>query len=540
MSELSYTLLRGHVLDRLRELPADSVQCCVTSPPYYGLRAYPIEPQVWGGDPLCDHSWDEQTYRLERHGDSGSNHGLPDASSGAHEATRIGPQQSATCTRCGAWRGHLGSESSIGAFIAHLVEVFREVKRVLRPDGTLWINVGDSYHAGTSASRIAHHDPEKNHNYWNNTAIDRRVTAPECKPKDMLLVPFRLAIALQEDGWYVRSDICWAKPNPMPGSQTDRPTSAHEYIFLLSKQPNYYYDHVAIRVGAVSIRSHHGKDVNPKAQSPAAGAHANPSWTAAVNGTVQARNLRDVWSIAPAPGDGWDYCRHCQTLMDGAERQAIDKTKLTGDDGKQTTVKACPGCGATDGWVNHFAAFPLELPRTCLKAGTSAFGACGSCGAPYERVVERVGRTTADVAKEQGNSGYSHGQDGTGRRGQSLDFMGHHGDLPPRQEEHLGWAPTCRCAESGQHPDKYLDIVSGYAPDSIRPCTVVDIFAGSGSSGIAALELGLHPILIELSDEYAEVCEARLARAADRAANPLKPAHLPPQVRASQLDLFAD
>ena len=146
----------------------------------------------------------------------------------------------------------IGLEPTPELYVEHIVEVFREVRRVLRDDGTLWLNLGDSYASGTGGDRrIA--DPTSQH--WSQTSIENRARArpptPGLKPKDLVGMPWKVAFALQTDGWYLRSDIIWSKPNPMPESVTDRPTRSHEFIFLLTKNPKYYYDADAIKEPAL-------------------------------------------------------------------------------------------------------------------------------------------------------------------------------------------------------------------------------------------------------------------------------------------------
>jgi DNA modification methylase len=183
---MTVRILEGDCRDLLRALPDESVHCIVTSPPYFGLRDYGVD-------------------------------------------------------------GQMGLEANPDEFIAGMVSVFRECRRVLRDDGTLWLNMGDTYNAGTSAKRKA---PKTGVDVggWNDAEIDggARVNFPGCKPKDLCGVPWMLAFALRADGWFLRQDIIWSKPNPMPESVTDRCTKAHEYLFLLSKSARYYFDADAI------------------------------------------------------------------------------------------------------------------------------------------------------------------------------------------------------------------------------------------------------------------------------------------------------
>ncbi len=226
---MRYDIHCGNAIDVLRTLPNASVHCCVTSPPYYGLRDYGTG--AWdGGDAECDH--------LIAYNDIDPKRGRALASSHQVRRTRT------SCHKCGAVRvdEQIGLEESIDEYIARLVSIFAEVRRVLRDDGTLWINIGDSYNAQSVNTG--------QHGYKDGRTNRSQRHAVSCKalaPKQLLLVPQRLAIALQDDGWFVRQDVIWHKTNPMPESVKDRCTKAHEYIFLLSKKPTYYYDTDAIR-----------------------------------------------------------------------------------------------------------------------------------------------------------------------------------------------------------------------------------------------------------------------------------------------------
>jgi DNA modification methylase len=189
----------------------ESVNCCVTSPPYWGLRDYGISPTVW---PVVDYS----------------------------------PMPGLPILHIPEWNGCLGLEPTIEMFVGHIVLIFREVRRVLRKDGTLWLNLGDTYATGTKAKRQQSKNPGVGANRPEAQNSVCRIGTPDgLKTKDLIGIPWRVAFALQADGWYLRSDIIWAKPNPMPESVTDRPTKSHEYIFLFSKSSRYYYDNEAIK-----------------------------------------------------------------------------------------------------------------------------------------------------------------------------------------------------------------------------------------------------------------------------------------------------
>ena len=243
----SGTLHQGEVLDILRTLPDESVNCCVTSPPYWGLRDYGTAEWV-GGDAECNH-------RIDRFG----NRKITDTTiidqskqkSLSGEYVSDGEQ----CPKCGAVRKdqQLGLERTPEEYVSNMVQLFREVRRVLKNDGVLWLNLGDSYASnGCYLHSWMEKHPEKKHLHTENAEKYKDTPAfrggeYRIKAKDLVGIPWRVAFALQADGWYLRQDIIWHKPNPMPESVTDRCTKAHEYVFLMSKSARYYYDNEAIR-----------------------------------------------------------------------------------------------------------------------------------------------------------------------------------------------------------------------------------------------------------------------------------------------------
>jgi DNA modification methylase len=263
---LNMQLYNGDCLTELRKLPAESVQCCVTSPPYFGLRDYGTA--TWeggeGGDVGCDHTDAEALAERLRQKKSmiACGERIDGSTRTREHDEQIGKniQYRNTCKKCGATRidDQLGLEQTPDEYVAKMVEVFREVRRVLRDDGTCWVNLGDVFaHASSGGGGAV------------DVRTDGRTTTPgdkvrgrmagvntlgNLKPKDLVGIPWMVAFALRADGWWLRQDIIWAKPNPMPESVTDRCTKSHEYIFLLAKNQNYYYDADAIKEDAVSDR----------------------------------------------------------------------------------------------------------------------------------------------------------------------------------------------------------------------------------------------------------------------------------------------
>lgn len=285
-------------------------------------------------------------------------------------------------------------------------------ERVLKPQAILWVNLGDCYNAATNAPRR----PSANRvGYWQAAGSmgDRRVRATGLKPKDLVGIPWRVALALQADGWYLRSDVIWAKPNPIPEGVRDRPVRSHEYLFLLSKQPRYFYDVEAVRESAA------GEDrvVDPALR------------TALRRGRPQ----RSVWTL-PA-----------QRYHDA-----------------------------------HFATFPERLVEPCILAGTSAAGCCPRCGRPWQR----------HICTRHANPGNraSNGPRSLERRHESPGFRRRLVRLVEGEALH----PDCRCG---------LDPI---------PATVIDPFAGSGTTLAVARRLGRRSIGIELSREYISLMRRRL------------------------------
>lgn len=241
-------ILIGDNRQTLQSLPDQSIQTVVTSPPYWGLRDYGTKSWT-GGDESCEHVKDSS--KTKKFGNEEFNKNRP-----SREATKVkGYYYEGTCGLCGAEQEdmQIGLEQTPDEFIEQLCLVFDEIWRVLKNDGTIWVNLGDSY----AAMRDSKSSPDSLRD-GDGTAVPQaanrnpaNLKAAGLKHKDLVGIPWRFAFAMQARGWYLRSDIIWHKPNPMPESVTDRPTKSHEYIFLMTKSPRYYYDHEAIKEDAI-------------------------------------------------------------------------------------------------------------------------------------------------------------------------------------------------------------------------------------------------------------------------------------------------
>ena len=392
-------VIQGDVREVLKTLDDESVQCVVTSPPYWGLRDYGTA--TWeGGDEGCEHTINDGTYDPKK----GKVAERPDRSS-----------DKSCCIRCGAKRidAQLGLEPTPEEYVANMVSVFQEVKRVLRKDGTVWLNLGDSYarQGGDSSKTGRHWDGRKDNP---STGHNRYANKIGLKNKDLVGIPWRVAFALQADGWYLRSDIIWNKPNPMPESVTDRPTKSHEYIFLLTKSAKYYYDYGAITEKATTStkerdlyqRTGYKKiDKYGDAETEAMyrqGMHRDrgknliatrpdlPSQKEFVDFIRSKTNAKELseksgiklstvehWFRYDESGFSFPNVEDWMIIKDFVKDEDMDE-RLTNVMFHYDSVKETGTRNKRSVWKittkpykeAHFATFPEELPETCIKAGT--------------------------------------------------------------------------------------------------------------------------------------------------------------------------
>ena len=400
-------IVAGDVLDCLRALPDGVAQCCVSSPPYWGLRCYGTEAVIWDGDPDCSHDWEDRRYYQEGGGGAASS-SEAFSKPGEANAERIKKarwREDSLCRCCGAWRGSLGLEPTPELYVQHIVQIFREVRRILRDDGTLWLNLGDGYCCQPSAMQ----NPRSfRRDRLPRGDMDKRALG--LKLKDLCGIPWRVAFALQSDGWWLRSDIIWSKKNAMPESVRDRPTRSHEYIFLMTKAAKYFYDADAVREGSEqpgrTRRDYVGGASWDGRQQHSKGGEFTGAPT---------RNLRSVWKIA---------------------------------------TQGFPGA--------HFAVMPEALVARCILAGTSAKGACRDCGAPHARQTETPARAPGvdtDGKWNQADSQSMGHRMARNMAGARVDGGDHDNPFPQRQT--VGWALTCSCPPAEAVPCLVLDPFMG-------------------------------------------------------------------------------
>jgi len=397
-------IFRGHVIDVLRSLPERIVQCVVTSPPYWRQRVYEGQQDVvWRGEEDCKHEW-VQISDFEKE-----------------------------CPRCGGFSSPYGLESQLDClawarneppcgrcYICHTREIFSHVRRVLKPDGVVWLNIGDTYAGSGSGGK----DFISRKGWGYCQRYNRR--GNQLKPKDLCLVPYRLVLALQADGWFVRSDVVWAKRvfvekeendigAGMPENVNDRPIGAHEFVFLLTIRKDYFYDWL----GYAPISKYvDGKGIG---------------WESDVR-----KRMCDVWLIRPA---------------------------------------SFPG--------HHFAVMPPKLAEICIKLATSEAGECPHCGKNWKRKIEIIGKAPASAwSPKSGRKVHLRAESYSSSIRTKMVTV-YTGEV---------FEPQCKCQNNKPIPN-----------------IVLDPFAGSGTTLVVAKQLGRDYIGIEISSEYVELAQKRLA-----------------------------
>ena len=383
----------------LLPLADKSVHMIATSPPYFGLRSY---------------------------------------DTGANKAAELGAEPLHDCL---AWAR--GDDPCGACYVCNLREWAAEMWRVLRDDGCMFLNLGDSYASSGKAGPIGDKSTWHGGGAYDVISLGRAPTAPGLKPKDLVGIPWRVALALQADGWYLRSDIIWAKPNPMPESVKDRPTKSHEYVFVLTKSARYFWDAEGVRENWADSRMGNSGTYKTSWDAPEI-ANARRSFIGGAfneDGAISGRNIRTVWTIATQPYSG-----------------------------------------------AHFATWPAALVETMVKAGTSERGVCPECGKPWERVVERT--TLASIAAGAENPRPKHkARQEMGLRSNKSGLFGSnsHNSSTPQSPIVVttGWRPTC-----------------AHADLSPIPAIVLDPFCGSGTTLLVARQLGRVGLGFDLSETY--------------------------------------
>lgn len=608
----------GNNIRVMRSLPAGSIQCVVTSPPYFGLRDYGTGQwvggdskckhrpkisakslaastlgggkkttahqqealggrvcphcgaihmnEIWGGDRKCQHVW-------------GGTRSVADGNAPSRKTTlgggkdKIRSQSTETttgafCLKCNAWQGELGNEPTPEFYIEHLVWVFRAVKRVLRDDGTLWLNIGDCF-ARDPGKGISGDGKNARHlKGRENTRQTTRNIPAGVKQKDLLGIPWMLAFALRDDGWYLRSEVIWSKVNGLPESCTDRPTKMHEQIFLLTKQPNYTFYQDAVREPCVSKPGGavFGK-ISATDAAHAAGSQARRQTKEDRERYItQGRNLRSVWEIptesqcSSTSTVSWNRVEKDElaSLLGGArDGAACDIRRITckgcllhGGSIAPVPTEQCGGCGDVSCGCHNQRNGACRVSK--LKAGSvetppnkgGPVGVRCKGGAPgreefsancHSRKNRKTGRVRLRLkCGSASEETFSH----IGGKQQVSSGFETHGNICDRKTSPDGmdarlWGQTVFCTvDKSSLPiskkcccvyyHRVEEITSHFAPFPqalVQRCllastkkgdTVLDPFGGSGTVSMVAERMGRNSVYIDLNEKYMELAKVRV------------------------------
>jgi len=469
-------IIHGDALSVLKKSPANFVDMVMTSPPYWGLRNYGASAcRIWDGNPECRHEWVESKvyYSKPHHGIGSKTMAIPSVTM---DALKSKTPQSMFCRKCGAWYGQLGLEPSPDMYVNHLMQIFREIKRVLKPTGSFYLNMGDTY-AGSNCG--SHDRTNKSKNFTNRKQyrVKYEKAAPQAHTKiprkSLSMIPERVALAMIEDGWILRNKIIWHKPNPMPSSVKDRLTNTWEYLFHFVKNQKYYYDLDAIR---------------------------EPHKTASIERTKR------KWDGHREPGTSWqgmdiskmchpkgknpgDFVKHDIAVGRIGNFSYTDPlhTKAYNPDGKnpgdvfEITTKPFPEA--------HFAVYPEELCVKPIKSSCPEW-VCKKCGKPKRKVVITGGYEDAFNIRVR-----------DAQRGKMK-----HNDRKASQQEIANYNEREYTSKV-----KVRVIAEGCNCNAgFEPGIVLDPFCGAGTTCVVAKKLGRRFIGIEINEKYCEMARERL------------------------------
>ena len=455
-------VLQGSALEVLKALPDNIIDLCITSPPYWSQRFYPGSQTIFDGDPNCTHEWDYYTVPSNCWGTPGPGvYGVK----GEYNKAWIKEHHQAFCKKCNAFWGQLGEEPTPMLYIKHLVDIFNEVKRVLKPSGIFFLNIGDKYCGSMSAYGIK----EIHSTGFQSTSMDIHPSGHFQPPsmscvgkekwlvtKQLMLIPHRLAIAMMDEGWICRNDLIWSKIGFMPHPVQDRFVSAHEYVFMFVKSNRYFFDLDKVREKSIwADRDKRSKFY--RVPHLTGKSLEGPSGFKGVGYNPLGRNPGDVWEI------------------------------------KTSNFKG-----------SHFAVFPEELVERCIKAGCPR-EVCSRCGKPKKQVFKIITRKWEDLPEDEQE--FIRRRYGTDREGKYSGTSNKDTETNDpssikrriinsmlKKKEFQGWVPQCKCK----------DVVWSKG-------LVLDPFAGSGTTLLVTKKLGLDYIGIEISDKYVQMIDKRLS-----------------------------
>lgn len=491
-------IYEGHTLSVLKSFLDELFDMSMSSPPYWGLRDYGIPIQIWDETGGCIHEFElSKPNIVKSHNGEGAttlNKGFKDTKQEVINKSTKKPHEMGFCSKCGAWKGSLGLEPNFELFIKHLCDIYDEVKRVLKPYGTVWVNLGDSYGSGKGETGSK--------NCVIRGGLDNKSPVKGFQ-KSLLMVPQRFAIEMINRGWILRNVIIWHKNNCMPSSASDRFTVDFEYVFFFSKRKQYYFEQQFTKLKAVNrIKAsnnldmrkdnHIKKAISNKAQK----AYYEKMKQKLANGEVLTKNMRTVWNLESSELRKKKYYFEQQFDAISESESTVNRRKYAmtqpdanfKNDGNQLGVP--PSKKFTGHYVSqknkrtvwnintqatpeaHFATFPIALCETPILAGCPLY-VCESCGKPREKVFEK------SISKRTAENGMGNGELASGLR---------FGD---GKVENKGYT-KCSCNAL------------------FKPGIVLDPFMGSGTTAMAALKHGRNYVGIDLNPEYIKIAEKRI------------------------------
>lgn len=508
-------VIQGDALECLKKLQDASIDCCVTSPPYWGLRAYGTNPRVWDGDPACEHEWSLKA--APRRSRSENDIKDPDSKEATKAASAFNAPVTEFCSKCGAWRGELGLEPNFDLYIQHLCQIFDEVRRVLKPTGTCWVVIGDTYassNKGTGGEGADYKQRTVRGSHFGKLKVDAQL-----EDKCLSLVPMRFALKMIDRGWILRNVIIWKKENAMPSSVKDRFTVDFEYVLFFVKNRTYYFEQQfepyteALNRwggpkfakgapskfdGVIQNYDRGGKDVRP-----------NP----------QGRNKRCVWSINTQPLKEKHYAAYPESLIEpmikaGCPEMICSKCHRIREKVYQKKEYIGPEKGVTGKYVNSGVHSPGAREHYLSEQRKFT---------PDQKVVARFikshikdkhhielldnefGRTTWEHWIRTDNSGASLPSPEDYRKLKRIL------ELPSDYDEPMLTTVKVLVDDEGGKEEfvGYSDCGCG-AP--FEAGTVLDPFCGSGTTGIVAKKLHRNFIGIELVPKYVEMSRRRIEK----------------------------
>lgn len=452
-------ILNGDALQHLKELPSESLDCVMSSPPYWALRNYGSEVEtIWDAREGCEHDWNENI-QAARGGYS------EDSIVGNNAMIKREPVKSNFCSICGVWKGQLGLEPTFDLYIKHLCDVFDEIKRVLKNSGTCFVNIGDTYYSISGGKFMNDNIGSKDRNELKGLAQANKLKeGDELAQKNLCNIPARFSIAMQDRGWILRNVIIWHKPNCMPSSVKDRFTVDFEYVFFFVKNRKYFFEPQYDPIAESSMNDNRKDKGLVKHKSGKTilkqDLVGNPTYTGfnkrwkesqyAISGTCInsfGRNKRAVWTI---------------------------------------TTKPFPEA--------HFATYPEELCETPIKAGCPEF-VCDVCGKPKEKIYEGREKDAFNLRVRDAKKGTLNKKSGFYRTNED--------QISAKETDYNE-------KEYGGEGKKLVGYSSCSCGSTFSSGIVLDPFFGAGTTGLVALKLNRRFVGIELNKDYIQIAKTRL------------------------------